>query len=376
MGRDYTVVDSDAHVLEPPDLWTRYLEAKYRDQAPRVRPAETGGEVFFIENGNILDVRHQNQFGMANTGGIGMRNGTSPRGNSYTDGHPGGFDPHQRILVLDREGIDASFLYPTLGLLIGGMKNEQLATACCRAYNRWLADYCSSYPARLFGVALIPMQSPDEAIAEIRFVTSDLGLRAGFVRPNPYGGRPLHHPSNDPVWRVAQDCGLAIAVHATSSNIGMPVLAEDRFKGRKAAKHCVSHTLEMIAAVTSFVMCGICDRFPDLRVGFMEAGGGWLAGWLDRMDRHFEDKGMNDTGLSIHPSEIFRRQCFISFEPTEKLLPLVADYIGRRNILWATDFPHSDGFVDAPGMIRQLGLAPDLLESVMSSGAKRFYALG
>jgi predicted TIM-barrel fold metal-dependent hydrolase len=131
----------------------------------------------------------------------------------------------------------------------------------------------------------------------------------------------------------------------------------------------------MMAAATSMLMCGVCDRFPRLRVGFLESGGGWMAGWLDRMDRHFDDKGMNDTGLTTRPSEIFRRQCFISFEPVERSLLLLADYLGPENILWATDYPHFDGFWGAPKMIKQLGLPPATLRSVLAGGAKRYYAL-
>ena len=120
----------------------------------------------------------------------------------------------------------------------------------------------------------------------------------------------------------------------------------DRFTAGGAVRHCVAHTFEMMAAATSLIMCGVCDRFPRLRFAFLESGGGWMAGWLDRMDRHFDDKGMNDTGLTMRPSDIFRRQCFISFEPVEKSLPLLADYhrarttsCGRPTIRISTAFP-------------------------------------
>ena len=93
------------------------------------------------------------------------------------------------------------------------------------------------------------------------------------------------------------------------------------------------------------------------------------------MDRHFDDSGMNDTGLTTRPSEIFRRQCFISFEPVEKSLVVLADYLGSENILWATDYPHGDGFPDAANMIKRLGLKPDTLANVLAVGAKRFYGL-
>lgn len=375
MTRTYTVIDSDAHVLEPGDLWTKYLGPRFRDRGPALIVQPDGKELFRIEDDNILDLSERFDTAFAMAGGIGMREGIRPSSNSYFSGRAGGFDPHMRIPDMDAEGIDAAFLFPTLGLFMGGMRDGDLATASYRAYNRWLVDYCSAYPDRLFGVAMIPMQSTEDAVAEIRFAARDLGLRAGFIRPNPYLNRPLHHPDNDPVWQAAQENNFAIAVHASSTKVGMPRLGEDRFTSGKAVIQCTTHTLEMQAAVVSFAMCGICDRFPRLRVGFFEAGGGWIGGWLDRMDRLFDDQGMNDTGLSMRPSEIFRRQCYISFEPVEKTLPLLADFIGRDNILWATDYPHADGFTDAPGMIRKLGLPKDLYDHIMVTGARRYYGL-
>jgi predicted TIM-barrel fold metal-dependent hydrolase len=155
----------------------------------------------------------------------------------------------------------------------------------------------------------------------------------------------------------------------------MQSLGEDRFSHTYLLKHCAVHTLEMISAVTSFVMGGICDCHPDLKVGFMEAGGGWLAGYLDRMDRHFDDVGLNKTDLKTRPSDIFGRQCFISFEPIERTLPLLADLLGRSSIVWGSDYPHSDGYTNAPAMFRNLGLSEDLYKDIMASGAKRMYGL-
>jgi len=91
------------------------------------------------------------------------------------------------------------------------------------------------------------------------------------------------------------------------------------------------------------------------------------------MDRVFDDRGMNDTGLTMRPTEIFRRQCYIAFEPVEKSLPLLADFIGRNSILWASDYPHCDGFTDAPGLLRKLGMSKELYDDIMVRGAKRFY---
>jgi predicted TIM-barrel fold metal-dependent hydrolase len=372
-SRVLSAIDADAHVLEPGDLWTRYLEARFRDAGPRLFERD-GKEMFQIEAGNVIEIS-KDESGAARPGGIGMREGKKPKGGSYYDGKPGGFDPHQRIPDMDAEGIDAAFLFPTLGLFIGAIQTPELAAAAYRAYNRWLADYCAAYPERLYGVAMLPMQSPEAAAAEIAFAARELGLRAGFIRPNPYLNRPLHHRDNDPVWRAAEEHDFAIAIHASAASVGMAVLGEERFSAGRAVRQCTWHALEMQAALVSFVMCGICDRFPGLRVGYMEAGGGWVAGWLDRMDRCYDDRGLNDTGLSMRPSDLFRRQCFISFEPIEGTLPLLADYIGRDNILWATDYPHSDGFTDAPGLLRKLAMPADMYRDIMQAGAKRFYHL-
>ena len=110
------------------------------------------------------------QQGMGGIGGVGARQGVvSAETMSYEEGRAGGFDPHKRIPDMDLDGIDAAFLYPSMGLFAGAVHDPELAAALCRAYNRWLADYCKPYPDRLFGIAMLPMQSIDHAIAEDAF---------------------------------------------------------------------------------------------------------------------------------------------------------------------------------------------------------------
>src|SRR2546422_1007089 len=207
----------------------------------------------------------------------------------YVEGRRGGFDPHARIADMDLDGIDAAFLYPSIGLFAGAIKDPGLAAAACRAYNRWLADYYRPYPDRPFGAAMLPMHSIDFAIDEMRYA----------------------------------------------------------------------------------------HQHPGIRIAFLESGGGWIAPWLDRMDRHFDDQGFNDSGLSMRPSELFQRNCWISFEPVEGCLSVLADYIGPHKILWATDYPHPDGFF--PGAPARIANRPELSEStkreILGGGARRFYRL-
>jgi predicted TIM-barrel fold metal-dependent hydrolase len=372
MSRTYNVIDADGHVLEPFTLWGDYLDPAYRDRAPKLVKDQNGKERLLLEE-KILG----STAGFGGIGGIGARQGVvAADAMEYKDGRKGGFDPHARIPDMDLDGIDAAFLYPSLGLFAGAVRDPAFAAAMCRAYNRWLADYCKPYPDRLFGIAMLPMQSVEAAIGEMRFARHELGFRGGFLRPNPYNDRKLHDPAYAPFWSAAEELDFAIGFHE-GGNSGMPTVGIDRFEGR-GAQHIISHTMEMMLAAMSMIWGGVVERHPKLRVGFLESGGGWIAPWLDRMDRHFDDKGFNDSGLKMRPGDLFRRNCWISFEPVEGSIGVLADYIGPGKILWATDYPHRDGFFPgAPAMIRERlkGVAPETERQVMAGGAMAFYGL-
>lgn len=370
MGCTYNVIDADGHILEPLDIWDNYMEPAYRDRAPRLFVDTDGKERLRVEDKIIGGPR-----GLGLIGAIGARDGLQSDTIKYIEGRKGGFDPHERIKDLDLDGIDAAFLYPSLGLFSGAVSDPHLAAAMCRAYNRWLADYCQPYPERLFGVAMLPMQSIELAIAEMRFARRELGMKGGFLRPNPYNGRMAGHPDYNPFWAEAQELDFCIGFHEGGAS-GMPTVGIDRFESR-GARHIISHTMEMMLVAMSVIWGGVCEHFPKIRIGFLESGGGWIVPWLDRMDRHFDDQGFNDSGLSIRPSELFQRNCWISFEPVEGSLDVLADYIGPHKILWATDYPHPDGFF--PGAPAMIANRPRLSEAtkwqILAGGAMQFYGL-
>jgi uncharacterized protein len=162
----YNVIDADGHILEPLDLWDHYIDPAFRDRAPRIVKGENGTERLVIEEHAVGD----GQRGIGRIGAVGARRGVVEADTlAYKDGKPGGFDPHKRIPDMDADGIDAAFLYPSLGLFSGAIHDPKLAAATCRAYNRWLADYCKPYPDRLFGVAMLPLQDVDLAVEEMTF---------------------------------------------------------------------------------------------------------------------------------------------------------------------------------------------------------------
>jgi predicted TIM-barrel fold metal-dependent hydrolase len=372
-------IDADGHVLEPPSLWQDYIDPGFRENAPRMLFTDQGGELFWVSD----DFSLGDGVKTLGAGGTFAASDTAPdiklmtldaSSPKWADGVAGGFDPRKRLVDMDRDGIDQTFLYPTLGLFLDLVGDVPQAAANYRAYNRWLADYCSAAPDRLFGVGALPLQSVDSAIAELRHCVKTLGFKAAFLRPNPYSGRALHHPDFHPLWQEAQALDCAIAIHGGAAQ---PNLGSDRFPVEQcmAAEHCVAHTFEMMAASASFILCGICELYPKLRVAFLEAGGGWMLGWLDRMDRHYIDSVMNDTILTARPSEIYRRQCFVSFEPTERSIGLLSEVLGSDTMLWSSDYPHPDGFWGAVGMIRQMKLDPKVERDLLSNGARRLYNL-
>src|SRR6266508_129252 len=383
VGRTYNIIDSDGHVLAPRNFWREYIDPEYRDRAPELIVDANGKDRLLLE-GKLLGP----PAGLGLIGAIGVRECIDgkwhhaknvPVGMQYTEGRKGGFDPHARIPDMDLDGIDAAFLYPSLGLLSGAVQDPQLAAAICRAYNRWLADYCKPYPDRLFGVAMLPMQSVELAVDEMRYAREKLGMRSGFLRPNPYHGKKMiSDPMYEPFWKMAEELDFSIGFHEGSTT-AMPTVGVDPFEDDRAARHMVSHTMEMMLVALSVIWGGVVDRPPRLRVAFLESGGGWLAPWLDRMDRHFDDQGFNESAPKTRPSELFQRNCWISFEPVESSIAVLANYIGPHKIMWATDYPHSDGFFPgAPQMLRErLGpLSPEAKHQVLAGGALGFYGLG
>src|SRR5260370_17686913 len=156
MNRTYNVIDSDGHVLEPVEVWECYIGPDYRDKDPEYFIDEHGKEMMWF-----IGRAFPGFDGIGSAGAIDVVRGgkDSVKDMKYTEGRKGGFDPHARIADLDLDGIDAVFLYPTMGLWMGAIEEPNLAGACFRAYNRWMADFCKPYPDRLFGVAMLPMQS-------------------------------------------------------------------------------------------------------------------------------------------------------------------------------------------------------------------------
>jgi predicted TIM-barrel fold metal-dependent hydrolase len=335
------VIDADGHVLEPFAAFDQCPEA-HRLHATR---DAMGLDHVYAGNQEIVTV----SLGKLGTPGSDMADFShSP---TYDEAQRGGFDAPVRLADMDTEGIDTAVLYPSLGLNFWSIKDPDAATSLARAYNDWLAQYCAADPVRLHGAAMVPWQSVDAAIAELRRAREELGMRAAFLRPNPCLGRTIAHPSHEPFWDAAVELDMTIGIHEGSSNT-IETLGADRKPFNPLVLHAISHAFEQMLACAQLITQGVMERHSDLRFVFLEAGGGWAPYWMWRLDEQVRGFGGYCPEMKLAPSEYFARQCWVSFEIDEPSLPVLLPIIGTDRVLWGSDYPHHDSTF--PGAVREL----------------------
>jgi predicted TIM-barrel fold metal-dependent hydrolase len=333
-------VDADGHVLEPATLWEDYLEARYRDRAMRIRTDDEGLEYLELE-GRPSARTVKGVLGLLGAMGEGeVRRGPERR---YMDHIPyGGGDASERLELLDKENLEQAVLYPTIGLLWEcEVTDPEITVAYQRAYNRWIADFCRGSGGRLVPIAHLSLVDPEAAAAELERAVAD-GCRGGFLAPFNHTRKPHGHPDHDVLHRKACELDVPLAIHPTYE----PVWAiPSRFKAMGREREYFYNVMGRQGsqqAFLSYFTLGALERFPRLKLGVLEVGCGWIGSFLDRMDAVYETISAKGVGLRHPPSEVFRRQCFISGDPDERSAPLIIDHVGAGCFMWATDYPHPD----------------------------------
>ena len=231
----------------------------------------------------------------------------------------GAADLDQRLADMDAEGIDVQVLFG--GLIIGltSYDDAGFALDVARAYNDWLlGKVCGHNPERLKGVATVPLQDVSAAIAEAERVRA-AGRRR---RHDPAGGRRRATSTTttlQPFFEACAVADLAVAVHS-APGMNLPLPAPERF-ANYAQVHCLSFPVDQMVAFTALAMGGVLDRFPTLRVAFLESGTGWVPYFVHRMHEHLEKRAELVPAMRTDPRELLARgQCYFSFEAEEPLL--------------------------------------------------------
>lgn len=369
---DTKVVDADGHVLEPMTLWDRFLAPRHRAFKPRVVRNDWGLDTVFVGSQEIVTA----PLGLLGTPGSRMDETDPAKKIPWEQAQPGGFDPAVRLRDMDSDGIAVAVLYPSIGLNFWAIEDPVAAVALARAYNDWLADYCATDPCRLFGAAMLPLQDPEAAAAELRRAAGELGFRAAFVRPNPCCGRHIGDPAFESVWIAAEEMGVTIGVHEGSSNT-IRTLGTDRYFN-PLLLHAMSHAFEQMLACATLIITGVMERHPTLRFAFLESGGGWAPYWLWRLDEQVRGFGRYAPEMKMKPSEYFRRQCWIAFEGDEDTLPALLPHVGEQRVVWGSDYPHHDATF--PGAVKKLKaliapLSPTARQRILNTNARELYRL-
>jgi predicted TIM-barrel fold metal-dependent hydrolase len=332
--RDYSVIDSDAHVLESMDAIRAGLEPRWQRNSLSPR-----------------DYWDRNLRGKI---------GQQPR------------SPEEQLAAMDQDEIDVMVLYPTAYLSIGTIREQSFCTAVTRAYNTWMNGFCRANPTRLKFVATIAPQEVNEAAAELRRAVTTLGA-VGAMLPTYVPNRPdFGDPYYDPIYAEAERLDVALGFHATM----IESIGAQRFENFINV-HTIGHPVEQMISVCSVVVGGVLDRFPKLRVGFLEAGIGWIPYLMDRLDEEIEKRGEEEApALRAKPSEYLTSgRCFFGVECGEKTIADAIRTTGDDCLLYASDYPHWDG--DWPHTVKTLTDRSDLSETtkrkMLHDNVARFY---
>jgi uncharacterized protein len=392
----FKVMDSDMHVMEPPDLWQRYIDPEFRDQAPvgltsanfrELRTIHPGREPFPRSTNRVNDSgRHFDRLQEV-----------------YRDHGGRGWTADCQLEAIDTEGIDVAVLFPTRGLSVLTLPNiePRFAAAIARAYNDWMFDFCRMDPKRLIGAGMLSVHDIQDAIEEARRAKEELGFRAVFLRSNIVNGKNWYDPAYEPLWDALEALDLPLGFHEATGSRSRQT--GDSFDPNFAIKIVYAQPFEQMLGLGAFICGGVLERHPRLKVAILEANCSWVPWLLWRMDESYERQGdifMRD--LKMEPSKYFERQCVVSVEPDEiTALHLMEPASSERpsagpierqreqvlrpsknedlrdQLVFSTDYPHIDSrYPEAVDAFLQLPISDDAKRRILWDNCARFYSVG
>ena len=372
----FRVFDSDMHIMEPPDLWERYIAPEFRSIAPRGVTSENVRDLgisFPEEQRDGRTLRRTPRRGHNYERNQALYRGDSARG----------WSGEAQLDAMDVEGLDAAVMFPSRGLNVlvgpdGGARvsDPRFAAAIARAYNDWLSDFCKADPDRMHGAGMLSVYDIDDAVQETHRVVEDLGFKAVFLRSNVINGRPWHDSYYEPLWDTLERLEIPLGFHQASAS-SVPQLCKPWFGTRSGLQRAYGQPVGQMFAVGSFLGGGILARHPTLKVAFLEANCSWLPWLLWRLDEAYELEGDLDMqDLTMAPSDYFKRQCVASVEPDETPARYTIDFLGNDNLVYSTDYPHGDSrYPHATETFLELPLSDEDKRKILWDNCARFYAV-
>lgn len=348
-------ISADSHALEGPEVFEGLAE-RFGDDAPRVVSKEGKGDYIHTPNmpkrsrnvavmalaGTRLDYAEPLPRAHASKPGTGSLE--DPEIQAYFTGgyaamRAGLTDGARRPDDQDIDGVAAEILYPGWFPMFS-LQNLDLLVALQRNYNDWMHEQYVASKGRLIGLAALPVQLPEVAVAELQRVI-DLGFKGIVLPSNAPRGRRYCDEEYDPMWALAEEAGLPVGFHvACMSHVPDWMKA---MKGRDPVAEYAGSAMLIHDTMVELMVRGVCTRFPRLKFVLAEFNAGWVAHWLDKVQQGWAREYARDPSSTAPADvlEMWKRQFFATIEDDNAALR-TRELIGEETLLWGSDYPHTD----------------------------------
>jgi len=302
----------------------------------------------------------------------------------YAEQQRGGWDPEARLGDLDIDGVDIEILFPTTGMNLYTIENQQLRSELFRAYNEWLTIFCAHTPERYKGIALVDPEALVDPLSALRQLR-EAGMVGVMIPLFPASEGSYRDGSLDPFWQAAEQLDLPVNLHSsTFRDPSHGVFNQSLFSTR-----LLNTPFQIQRVLLDFIFSGTLDRYPGLRIVSAENDAGWVAFtvergdyWWDRFKEGWEPmlQGLAARGgvYCEHPPSYYVRRNFKFTFMRDRSALLNREIIGIETLMWGSDFPHHiTTFPDSQNLFReyQKDLGDEELERVISANAKDLYHL-
>ena len=411
--KTFPIFDCDSHIVEPPEIWDEYVPAAVRTWAKTQFHFHTDSDTLLI-NGRAVPASRER----ANAAEVGWPRWNKKEVGRLTPGTPewqakfgrlkGCRDPHARLRDMDALGTDQVMLFPSWFVRLALVRDPQAAVILTRAYNDWVDDYAAADRHRLFPCAVLPIQTVEGSIEELRRVARK-GFKAAAVRPCFWNGRYPTLPEFDPLWREFEELGVVLAMHtfpsrealtpewgrrmAEASGSGQGLLFTDeavvyspgQFVSNITfamdptidSSEALGFMMEAMVWVTTVLMTGWLDKFPKLKAAVLESNASWLPLVLGKSKNFLDLFAFQRGNRPIKdPYESFHERCFIGFESDEVMVYRLWDLF-KDVAIWSSDYPHHDAedAWEALELMNRYEVPPVVQRDMLGESARRLYGI-
>jgi predicted TIM-barrel fold metal-dependent hydrolase len=415
ISRHVAVFDSDSHVVEPPELWEKYLDPEFRVLGKQALWRHDGATNSYLKiNGEVIrDTMNPNlpRHAIWRPGMTWDSVGELDASVRHAM-NEGAWNPSVRLADMDAMGIDEAFLYPTWfaeGFHL--VTDPDTAYALARAYNDWIADFCRADPRRMYAAAMLPLQDMDYTLAELRRVATIPCFRGAFIRPMFFQGHYFTSPYFDPLWAELERLGLVAAVHPTpglwnpewtshgqfvekvknrSGQTPLPAGGGGPFSGGGAGLHSTSfftafpqlgHPMSPILSYwldnhmfVASVLIGftVMQRYPTMKVVVAHGKASWMEEVLEKMEASSRVIPLlHKYPVRTDTEDMWEEgKVMLGFDAEERFIQKMPHDFAEK-VVWGSRYPQHDttSAYDAIAMLAQADVPDDIITRMMGGNA-------